>query len=131
MVKIEIDVKDRKISKLSIDAHDSLKDQIEVYVSNILDEASRIERLLRENGAKEEITSNHILQSAKVNKKNFVKKPTYLKVFGIINPISFMLAGWLFDINGYQDKPFQMCFFIAILLVAVSTLIIMKFKGAE
>lgn len=131
-MKIEIDIDDSNISYLSFDAKQVLKNQSQTYVNDVINEASLIEEAIRENGAKSEITSNHILQAVRKNKKNFaMKKPKYITGMKIINPFALLFTGWLFDKGGYSENPIKLCMFIVVLIISTITIIIPAIKEGE
>lgn len=131
-MKLEIDIDDSNISYLSSDAKQALKNQCKNYVNDVINEASLIEEAIRENGAKSEITSNHILQAVRKNKKNFaVRKPKYITVMKIINPFALLFTGWLLDNEGYSGNPIKLSMFIFALITSTITIIIPAMKDGE
>lgn len=131
-MKLEIDIDDRTIAYLSSDAKQALKKQAQTYVKDVINEASLIEEAIRESGANSEITSNHILQAVRKNKKNFVvKRPKYVTAMKIINPFALLFTGWLFDKDGYAGNQIKLAMFIIMLIIATITIIIPTIKAGE
>ncbi|WP_434296295.1 hypothetical protein [Clostridium sporogenes] len=131
-MKLEIDIDDRTIAYLSSDAKQALKKQAQTYVKDVINEASLIEEAIRESGANSEITSNHILQAVRKNKKKFVvKKPKYVTAMNIINPFALLFTGWLFDKDGYAGNQIKLAMFIIMLIIATITIIIPTIKAGE
>lgn len=131
-MKLEIEIDDSNISYLSSDAKQALKKQAQVYVNDVIDEASLIEEAIRESGANSEITSNHILQAVRKNKKNFaMKKPKYITAMKIINPFALLFTGWLFDKDGYTGNSIKLIMFIGALITSTITIVIPTMKAGE
>lgn len=130
-MSFQIDVKDKKINNLSLEAQSTLKRQIEEHMETIIKEASLIEQATREDGASQEITSNIILQAVKKNKSNFMNKPRGSSLFfKVSSPLSLLVTGFLFDHEGFDGSPIKLGLFIVMLIFgSIST--VMQFVAED
>jgi hypothetical protein len=121
-VSILVTITDDQTKNLSNNAQSILQKQVELYVDVILREARNIEEGDREGDAKEEITSAHINKAVRKCRNYIVKKPTKLQIanrFVVI--ISGLLAGGLFDANGFQNNTSRFVLFIVFFAILCIT----------
>lgn len=121
-VTVQINIDNNQVDNLSESAKNTLKEQTEKHVKDILKEANLIEEVIREDGACQEITSNIILQAVRKNKTSNNKKSNIsLLIFKIFSALSLLLTGFLFDSDGYQNNQVKLIFFVIVLIVATTS----------
>ena len=102
---IRVEVNDEQLQNVSVEAKETLHQQVERYAENILKEANLIEEGNREDGANREITSSIVLQAVRQYKRlSPKKKDKSLIVIKIISAFPLLLTGFLFDEDGYQNS---------------------------
>lgn len=118
-MSIKIYINKIKVDNFSEDAKATLEKQIEKYADDVIKEANLIEETIREDGASREITSNIVLQAVRKNKTYKKKKHHWFSVcMKILSPLSTLVTGFLFDLNGYEKATGKMVMFILALVVA-------------
>ena len=132
-VAIQVIIDNNKIDNFSVDAQNTLKNQIEKYADDIIKEANLIEEDLRESGASTEITSNHVLQAVRKKKTNHNKKPRSGLIWTkVVSSFSLLITGFLFDSTGYQDNVIKLILFVCFLIIAsVSTVLQFFYEDRE
>ena len=126
---IQISIEDNQIEGLSENAKITLKKQVLEYASDVIKEANLIEEVIREDGAKKEITSNIIMNAVKKHKNYIIKKPFKpLIACKIVSSLSLLITGFLFDLNGYQNNAGKLIAFIVLLVIACITTVLQHIK---
>nr|WP_300818403.1 hypothetical protein [uncultured Acetatifactor sp.] len=67
-MEIKYEIADDKVRNFTDSAKNRLQEQSQKYTLEIIDEAEKIENLIRENGASTEITDNIVFQAVRRNR---------------------------------------------------------------
>ena len=123
------------LSHFSQGAKNRLSNQARQYTLEIISEANKVEELLRENGASQEITESIVVQAIRRN-KTVRKKNVRVIILKILSEIFLFISGLLFlpDMFINSDSTLNMPYFIFfLLLIAISLIltIITHFKDGE
>ena len=134
-MQITIDIPDDKVSGYTDNAKDRLKKLTEEYVSDIISEAEKVEKMFHEKGASADITDNIIFQASRRNKTE-KKKDIKLILFRIVAEILLFVAGCMFIperfINSNQSLDIvYFSFFLIVVTITLICVITSHFLGGE
>lgn len=134
-MQINFDLSDAELTHFSQGAKNRLTEQARQYTLEIISEANKVEEMLRENGASQEITESIVVQAIRRN-KTVKKKNIGAIVLKILSEILLFISGLLFlpDMFIKSDNTLNMPYFIFFLLLITISLIltiIMHFKDGE
>ena len=134
-MQISFDLSDVELTPFSQGAKNRLTQQARQYTLEIISEANKVEEMLRENGASQEITESIVVQAIRRN-KTVKKKNIGAIILKILSEILLFISGLLFlpDMFIKSDNTFNMPYFIFfLLLIAISLTLttIMHFKDGE
>lgn len=134
-MQINFNLSDAELTHFSQGAKNRLSNQARQYTLEIISEANKVEELLRENGASQEITESIVVQAIRRN-KTVRKKNVRVIILKILSEIFLFISGLLFlpDMFINSDSTLNMPYFIFfLLLIAVSLIltIITHFKDGE
>lgn len=134
-MQIQFDITDNEVTSFSQDAKNRLAEQAKLYILEIIREANKVEELIHEDGASQEITESIVVQAIRRN-KTARKKKIGITILKIVSEILLFLSGLLFlpDLFIKSDNTLNMPYFIFfIILLAVSFIftITMHFKDGE
>lgn len=135
ILQINFNLSDAELTHFSQGAKNRLSNQARQYTLEIISEANKVEELLRENGASQEITESIVVQAIRRN-KTVRKKNVRVIILKILSEIFLFISGLLFlpDMFINSDSTLNMPYFIFfLLLIAVSLIltIITHFKDGE
>ena len=94
-MEIKFQIPDDKIQNFTDDAKKRLKEQSQRYTLEIISEAERVEKIIRENGASTEITDNIIFQAVRRNKMEKKKSLKFI-LLRIAAEILLFISGLMF-----------------------------------
>lgn len=127
-MKIEFDISDDKIVNFSLGARNELVHQSQRIVSDIVDEASRIEASRRIYDTSSEVTQSNVKEAANQPRMMVVKKKTlWTKVVQIASFISSIIMGSLLDTDKFKDTN-HVTWFIIMTFIAIGTTIYVTFN---
>lgn len=134
-MQINFDLSDAELTHFSQGAKNRLTEQARQYTLEIISEANKVEEMLRENGASQEITESIVVQAIRRN-KTVRKKNIGAIILKILSEILLFISGLLFlpDMFIKSDNTLNMPYFIFFLLLITISLIltiIMHFKDGE
>lgn len=134
-MQINFDLSDAELTHFSQGAKNRLTEQAKQYTLEIISEANKVEEMLRENGASQEITESIVVQAIRRN-KTVKKKNIGAIILKILSEILLFISGLLFlpDMFIKSDNTLNMPYFIFFLLLITISLIltiIMHFKDGE
>ena len=134
-MQIQFDLSDTELTHFSQGAKNRLTEQAKQYTLEVISEANKVEEMLRENGALQEITESIVVQALRRN-KTVRKKNIGASVLKIFSEILLFISGLLFlpDMFIKSDNTLNMPYFIFFLLLITISLIltiIMHFKDGE
>lgn len=134
-MQIQFDLSDTELTHFSQGAKNRLTEQAKQYTLEVISEANKVEEMLRENGASQEITESIVVQAIRRN-KTVRKKNIGAIVLKILSEILLFISGLLFlpDMFIKSDNTLNMPYFIFFLLLITISLIltiIMHFKDGE
>lgn len=134
-MQINFDLSDAELTHFSQGAKNRLTEQARQYTLEIISEANKVEEMLRENGASQEITESIVVQAIRRN-KTVKKKNIGAIILKILSEILLFISGLLFlpDMFIKSDNTLNMPYFIFFLLlitISIILTIIMHFKDGE
>ncbi len=134
-MQINFDLSETELTHFSQDAKNRLTEQARQYTLEIISEANKVEEMLRENGASQEITESIVVQAIRRN-KTARKKNIGIIILKILSEILLFISGLLFLPDKFinSDSTLNMPYFIFFLLLITISLIltiIMHFKDGE
>lgn len=135
ILEIKYEIADNKVRNFTDSAKSRLQEQSQKYTIEIINEAEKVEELVRENGASTEITENIILQAVRRNKTE-KKKNIKIVVLRIIAEILLFISGLMFIPEMFitSEKTLNLGYFIAFIIItfiAFVITIITYFAGGE
>lgn len=134
-MQIKFDISDNEVTSFSQGAKSRLAEQAKLYTLEIIREANKVEELIHEDGASQEITESIVVQAIRRN-KTARKKKIGIIVLKIVSEILLFLSGLLFlpDLfiksNNELNMPF-LIFFIILLAASLILVITVHFKDGE
>ena len=134
-MQINFDLSETELTHFSQDAKNRITEQARQYTLEIISEANKVEEMLRENGASQEITESIVVQAIRRN-KTARKKNIGIIILKILSEILLFISGLLFLPDKFinSDSTLNMPYFIFFLLLITISLIltiIMHFKDGE
>lgn len=134
-MQISYEIADDKVVTFTEGAKSRLQEQSKKYTLEIIEEAEKVEELIRENGASSEITDNIIFQAVrrtKTEKKRSIK----IIILRIISELLLFISGLMFMPEMFitENKTLNLGYFFAftiITLIAVVATIITYFIGGD
>ncbi len=134
-MQISFDLSNDELTHFSQGAKNRLAEQARQYTLEIISEANKVEEMIRENGASQEITESIVVQAIRRN-KTIRKKNIRTIILKILSEILLFISGLLFlpDMFIKSDNTLNMFYFIFFLLLITISLIltiIMHFKDGE
>ena len=134
-MQIQFDISDNEVANFSQEAKNRLTDQAKLHTLEIIREANKVEELIHEDGASQEITENIVVQAIRRN-KTVRKKKIKIIILRIVSEILLLLSGLLFLPEYFikSDNTFNMCyfiFFITLFAIALIFTITMHFKDGD
>ena len=117
-MQINFDLSDAELTHFSQGAKNRLTEQARQYTLEIISEANKVEEMLRENGASQEITESIVVQAIRRN-KTVRKKNIGAIILKILSEILLFISGLLFlpDMFIKSDNTLNMPYFIFFLLL--------------
>ena len=94
-MQINFDLSDAELTHFSQGAKNRLTEQARQYTLEIISEANKVEEMLRENGASQEITESIVVQAIRRN-KTVRKKNIGAIILKILSEILLFISGLLF-----------------------------------
>ena len=122
-MKIEFEIQDNKLQNLSSTAQSEIIKVSQIYLEDVLDEASRIEESRRTSVDNPEITASIISDAAHYAKTYGIrrKKPKKLILLQIVAFIGSTFTGGLFDIEKFKSVYYVLLFLFVFLVAVVSS----------
>lgn len=122
-LKIEFEIDDKIVECFISSAQDELRENAKKHVSEIIDEARRIETGLNV-GTQSFITPSHVKQAVMKSKSNPSRKPGWWHmILQVVASVGALFAGGLFDIEAFKKDTILMLAFIIISLISTVCLI--------
>lgn len=94
-MQIQFNLSDTELAHFSQGAKNRLTEQAKQYTLEVISEANKVEEMLRENGASQEITESIVVQAIRRN-KTVRKKNIGAIVLKILSEILLFISGLLF-----------------------------------
>lgn len=134
-MEIKYEIADDKVRNFTDSAKNRLQEQSQKYTLDIIDEAEKIENLIRENGASTEITDNIVFQAVRRNRTE-KKKSIKIIVIRIVAELLLFISGLMFlpEMFITSESTFNLEYFVIfaiITLTALITTIVTYFLGGE
>jgi hypothetical protein len=134
-LEIKYEIADDKVRNFTDSAKNRLQEQSQKYTLDIIDEAEKIENLIRENGASTEITDNIVFQAVRRNRTE-KKKSIKIIVIRIVAELLLFISGLMFlpEMFITSESTFNLEYFVIfaiITLTALITTIVTYFLGGE
>lgn len=134
-MEIKYEIPENKVRNFTDSAKHRLTEQSQQYTLEIINEAEKVEKIIRENGASTEITDNIIFQAVRRNKTG--KKKNYpLIITRIIAEVLLFVSGLMFLPEKFisSDGTFNTSYFFwfaLVTLVAIIATVITHFVGGD
>jgi hypothetical protein len=118
---IQIDISDKDVQYLNAPAQHELKKHVELYIDQLLEEASRLEAGQRTADGDPQINSSMVNDAANIIKRGYrnIKKPAWLTASQIISSLSALFVGLIFDFERLKN-PVMLVVFVILLAVAIT-----------
>lgn len=134
-MEIKYEIPENKVKNFTDSAKNRLKEQSYEYTLEIINEAEKVEKIIRENGASREITDTIIFQAVRRNKTT-KKKRIGLIITRIVAEVLLFVAGLMFLPEKFvtSDNVFNISYFVLfaiVTLVALIATIITHFVGGD
>lgn len=134
-MQIQFDISDNEVTNFSQDAKNRLTEQAKLHTLEIIREADKVEELIHEDGASQEITESIVVQAIRRN-KTARKKKVRVTILKIVSEILLFLSGLLFLPEHFikSDNTLNMPYFIFFIILLAASLIFtitMHFKDGE
>ncbi|MCH5297281.1 MAG: hypothetical protein J1E85_06385 [Ruminococcus sp.] len=123
-MEIKYDIADDKVRNFTDDAKSRLQEQALEYTLEIISEAEKVEKFIREHGASPEITDNIIFQAVRRNKTE-KKKSIFIILVRIIAELLLFIAGLMFlpDMFITAEGTLNISYFLIFVIVTVIAII--------
>lgn len=134
-MEIKYEDADNKVCNFTDSAKSRLQEQAQKYTLEIINEAEKVEELIRENGASTEITDNIIFQAVRRSKTE-KRKSIKIILIRIAAEILLFVSGLMFMPEKFitPESTFNLGYFAAfafVTLIALVTTIVTYFVGGE
>lgn len=134
-MEIKYEIADDKVRNFTDSAKNRLQEQSQKYTLEIIDEAEKIENLIRENGASTEITDNIVFQAVRRNRTE-KKKSIKIIIIRIVAELLLFISGLMFlpEMFITSKNTFNLEYFVVfaiITLTALITTIVTYFLGGD
>ncbi len=134
-MEIKYEIADDKVRNFTDSAKNRLQEQSQKYTLEIIDEAEKIENLIRENGASTEITDNIVFQAVRRNRTE-KKKSIKIIIIRIVAELLLFISGLMFlpEMFITSENTFNLEYFVVfaiITLTALITTIVTYFLGGD
>lgn len=134
-MEIKYEIPDDKVRSFTESAKNRLHEQSQKYTLEIINEAEKVEKFVRENGASTEITDNIIFQAVRRNRTE-KKKSIKNILIRIISELLLFVAGLMFIPDRFvtTENTLNIEYFIAFALVTIVALVatvVTYFIGGE
>lgn len=134
-MEIKYEIPDDKVRNFTESAKSRLQDQSQKYTIEIINEAEKVEELIRENGASTEITDNIIFQAVRRNRTG-KKRSVKIILIRIVAELLLFIAGLMFIPEMFitANNTFNLEYFVAfamVTLIALIATIVTYFIGGE
>lgn len=134
-MEIKYEIPDDKVRSFTGSAKRRLQEQSQKYTLEIINEAEKVEELIRENGASTEITDNIIFQAVRRNRTE-KKKNFKIVLVRVLAEILLFISGLMFlpemfvTTDGALNMGYLMAFLLVTLIAFIVT-IVTYFMGGE
>lgn len=134
-MEIKFQIPDEKVCNFTDGAKSRLKEQSQEYTLEIISEAERVEKIIRENGASTEITDNIVFQAIRRNKIGKKKKIKFI-AFRVFAELFLFISGLMFLPDKFitAEKTLNLTYFVIYIVITLSawiTTIITYFMGGD
>ena len=134
-MEIKYEIADDKVRNFTDSAKNRLQEQSQKYTLEIIEEAEKIENLIRENGASTEITDNIVFQAVSRNRTE-KKKSIKIIIIRIVAELLLFISGLMFlpEMFITSKNTFNLEYFVVfaiITLTALITTIVTYFLGGD
>lgn len=125
---MEINIRDEDLEGFNTLAKSKLKEETQSFVSDLIEEANRLESKSNSSGSGPEITSSNVNDAAILIRKGLSerKKDWKSKVVRIIAALLPLVVGAMYDSTKLQGGGYMLVFVVivaaAILMVTISTI---------
>lgn len=123
-MELKYEIADDKVANFTDSAKNRLQEQSRKYTLEIINEAEKVEELIRENGASTEITDNIIFQAVRRNRTGKRKNIKIIFV-RIVAEVFLFVSGCMFVPESFitADNTLNLGYFIAFAIVTFIALI--------
>jgi len=125
---IEIQIQDKDVSGFNLQAKAKLEESVNEFVSDLIEEANRIESGRNSTSGSPEITSSMVNDARVLIRRGLAqpKKGMGLKILRISSAVLSLAVGIMYDSTKLQDRGYMLLFILviaaAILSVTIATI---------
>lgn len=129
-IKFEID--NNKVQNFTDGAKNRLSLQAQKYTEDVINEAEKVEELLREDGASPEITENIVFQAIRRNRTPIKHRRKWgITVIKILSELLLFISGLLFNQEALSTNIVYFSVFSLVFISALIITIIMHVKDGD
>lgn len=123
-MEIKYNIAEDKVKNFTDSAKRRIQEQAETYTLEIISEAEKVEKLIRENGASAEITDNIIFQAVRKNRTER-KRDMKIIIIRILSEVLLFIAGLMFLPDKFitSENTFNIGYFVGFAIVTLTALI--------
>ncbi|WFR55375.1 hypothetical protein QA584_17390 [Anaerocolumna sp. AGMB13025] len=131
-MEIRIIIDEDKIVNFSGKAKEKLKENLEKFAMEVINESERVEQLYGEDDIKPEITASMLEQAVRQTKRSpRRRKKKYITIIKVISHTTTFITGLMFDKNSLTNNGFYFMFFSVIFFTAGITSLMVILKDGE
>lgn len=125
---IDINIPDNNLEGFNTQARDKLKESADDFVSDLIEEANRVESGRNSTSGNPEITSSMVNDAQVLIRRGLAqpKKGMGVKILRIASAILSLVVGMMYDATKLQDSGYMLLFILvigaAILTVTIATI---------
>lgn len=129
-IKFEID--NNKVQNFTDGAKNRLSLQAQKYTEDVINEAEKVEELLRENGASPEITENIVFQAIRRNRTPIKHRRKWgITIIKILSELLLFISGLMFNQEALSTNIVYFSVFSLVFISALIITIIMHVKDGD
>lgn len=131
-MEVKFQINDNKVQNFTNGAKNRLSIQAQKYAEDIVNEAEKVEELLREDGASPEITENIVFQAIRRNRTPLKhRKRWWIVIAKILSELLLFLSGLMFNQDKLSTSITYFSLFSLVFISALIITIIMHVKDGE
>lgn len=119
---MQVDVKEENLEGFNDQAKSQLIDTTHAFVSDLIEEANRLESKNNSSGASPEITSSNVNDAADFVRRGLTKKKKGFKVIllRILATLSPLVIGIMYNTESLQNGAYLLTFVVVVVVAVLS-----------